>query len=730
MTDQNSQFFATLTSIGRAKQANADALGIPWTFAQMGVGDANGTDPIPDEQQTHLINERRRAPLNQLSVDPANPNVIVAEQVIPESVGGWWIREVGLYDADGDLVAVANCAPSFKPLLTQGSGRTQVVRMNLIVSNTTNVELKIDPSVVLATRTYVDTKIRDEINKLDSKQSVRVATTANIALTGLQVLDGVTLLAGDRVLVKNQTAPKDNGIYIVAANGAWPRSGDADSGIEIQPGLCVHVEQGTVNADSFWQLATDNPIVLGTTALTFIPALGKTGVAAGTYKQVVVDVFGRITSGSNPTTLGGYGISDAFTKTESAAAIQAAVAALVDSSPAALDTLNELATALGDDPNFAATMTAALAGKAAKSTSLAGYGIVDAYTKGEQDVARAVANVDTLRINGSYFVVAGTLGTLPIPGLLGTLLHQERGSSNGRWQLFSGSNGRLYYRWASYGDGAWSAWDPMVTESTYDSLATSTAGYLYGLTMANQAAAPTTTVTVSPGVARSTGNDATITLPASMAGVLQTAGAWAAVSGGNKLDTGARAANAWYHLFVIKKASDGTGNLLFSLSASAPTLPAGYGSFRRIGAVKTDGSGNIIPFINVGREFYFSTAMKDVASSTPASSTGSAGSATLTLSAPSGVRVNLKGHVAMSCIGAFVHIRPTDSNAVTMAFVTGAIPAWQAGIGANTSDVDYLAFPFECLTDVSSAVVMQWAMASSGGTGYYAVTTLGYTELN
>ncbi|MFW9268771.1 phage tail protein [Pseudomonas sp. NR3] len=161
MTDQNSQFFTILTAIGKAKQANANALGVAWTFAQMGVGDANGTDPIPSEQQTRLINERRRAPLNQLKVDPANPNIIIAEQVIPEHVGGWWIREVGLYDADGDMVAVANCAPSFKPLLTQGSGRTQVVRMNLIVSSTANVDLKIDPSVVLATRQYVDMNVQD-----------------------------------------------------------------------------------------------------------------------------------------------------------------------------------------------------------------------------------------------------------------------------------------------------------------------------------------------------------------------------------------------------------------------------------------------------------------------------------------------------------------------------------------------------------------------------------------
>lgn len=268
MTDQTSQFFAILTAVGKAKQANADALGVPWTFAQMGVGDANNTEPMPNEQQTQLINERRRAPLNQLKVDPNNPNIIIAEQVIPESVGGWWIREIGLYDAAGDLVAVANCAPSFKPLLSQGSGRTQVVRMNLIVSNTANVELKIDPSIVLATRSYVDAKVLEEIYKLDSKQSVRAATTDNIVLAGLQSVDGVALTAGDRVLVKNQTTAKDNGVYSAAA-GAWGRTADADTSAKVTSAMIVSVEQGTTLADTRWQLVTDGSIVLGATALIF-----------------------------------------------------------------------------------------------------------------------------------------------------------------------------------------------------------------------------------------------------------------------------------------------------------------------------------------------------------------------------------------------------------------------------------------------------------------------------
>ncbi|WP_460104734.1 phage tail protein [Pseudomonas sp. S2_D10] len=268
MIDQTSQFFAILTNVGAAKQANADALGVPWKLTDMGVGDANGTDPVPSAAQTSLVNEWRRRPLNQLFIDPVNPAVIVAEQVIPADEGGYWIREIGLYDADGDLVAVANCPPSFKPIMSQGSGRTQVVRMNFIVSSTGNITLKIDPSVVLATREYVERRILEELYKLDSKQSVRVATTANIALTGLQTVDGISLLAGDRVLVKNQAASKDNGIYVVGV-AAWQRAPDADSSAEVTSAMILSVEQGATLADTRWQLVTDGAIVLGTTSLTF-----------------------------------------------------------------------------------------------------------------------------------------------------------------------------------------------------------------------------------------------------------------------------------------------------------------------------------------------------------------------------------------------------------------------------------------------------------------------------
>ncbi|UVL73874.1 phage tail-collar fiber domain-containing protein [Pseudomonas protegens] len=316
MIDSNSQFFAILTAVGEAKQANATALGVPWTFKEMGVGDANNTDPIPDRTQTRLINEWRRAPVNQVRTDPANPNVVIAEQVIPSDVGGRWIREIALYDADGDMVAVANCAPSFKPLLAQGTGKTQIIRMNFIVANTAQIVLKIDPAVVLATREYVDNAVIEALAKLDFKHSALVATTANIALSGLLTIDGVLLPADARVLVKNQTQAKDNGLYVVSSTGVWKRATDADSSLEVTPGLFVSIEKGTVNGDSVWQLVTDGPIVLGTTALVFEMAVGRTGISAGSYANVTVDKYGRVIAGTNPTTLAGHGITDTYTKAE------------------------------------------------------------------------------------------------------------------------------------------------------------------------------------------------------------------------------------------------------------------------------------------------------------------------------------------------------------------------------------------------------------------------------
>ncbi len=153
------KYYAILTNQGAARLANATMLGSKLNLTQMAVGDANGVLPTPDPEQTKLINQKRIAPLNLLSVDPNNQSQIIAEQIIPENEGGFWIREIGLYDDEGVLIAVANCPETYKPQLQEGSGRTQTIRMILVVTNTEAITLKIDPSVVLATRKYVDDEV-------------------------------------------------------------------------------------------------------------------------------------------------------------------------------------------------------------------------------------------------------------------------------------------------------------------------------------------------------------------------------------------------------------------------------------------------------------------------------------------------------------------------------------------------------------------------------------------
>lgn len=410
MIDLNSQFFAILTKVGEAKQANADALGIPWNISQMGVGDAHGTDPIPDRLQTKLINERRRAPLNQLMIDPLNPSVLIAEQVIPADVGGWWVREIGLYDADGDLVAVANCAPSFKPMLSQGSGRTQIVRMNFIISSISNVVLKIDPAIVLATREYVDRSI-DAVLPADKKAGTYTQVTINsrgivvsgkspTTLAGYGITDALpnkNPLPGGSIDIHGDyyaflTSPLESS---VAQNCYW--NGTAWYRHDIsRPAVCITLDDGRFSVRRVG--AGQNPIVWQTMSPVWDASNAK---FSGLLEL--------------PTTLSGYSIEDAFTKAETTANIEAAIARLIGSAPGAVDTIEELARALNNNPNFATDIINGLATKAAKATTLQGYGIGDAYTQSEinQLLSGKAAKATTL---AGYGITNGLVDKNPLPG--------------------------------------------------------------------------------------------------------------------------------------------------------------------------------------------------------------------------------------------------------------------------------------------------------------------------
>ncbi|MBP5945099.1 MULTISPECIES: phage tail protein [unclassified Pseudomonas] len=325
-------YYTLLTNAGIAYETACKAAGTPIKLTQISVGDGGeGGVYNPAATATSLKREVWRGPLNALFQDEKNPSWLLAEVTIPPDVGGWYVREAGLWTDTGVLYAIVKYPESFKPVLANsGSGKEFYIRSIFETSNASLVTLLIDDTVVKATRAWVMSYLAEELGKLDGKQSVRIAATGNVVMKGAQQIDGVAVIAGDRVLLANQTLAKDNGLWI-AANGDWVRANDASTSAKVTPGLTVMVEEGTANGDSLWHLTTNAPITLGTTALTFKMLAGRTGIAAGTYKSLTVDEYGRATAGANPETLAGFGIKDSYTKAEVEALIAKASALPVGS---------------------------------------------------------------------------------------------------------------------------------------------------------------------------------------------------------------------------------------------------------------------------------------------------------------------------------------------------------------------------------------------------------------
>ncbi|EBG9403634.1 tail fiber protein [Salmonella enterica] len=158
----STKFKTVITTAGAAKLAAATVPGgKKINLNVMAVGDGGGKLPVPDAGQTQLVNEVWRHTLNKISQDNRYSNYIVAELVIPPEVGGFWMRELGLYDDEGTLIAVANMAESYKPELAEGSGRAQTCRMVIIVSSVESVALSIDSTMVMATQDYVDDRLAE-----------------------------------------------------------------------------------------------------------------------------------------------------------------------------------------------------------------------------------------------------------------------------------------------------------------------------------------------------------------------------------------------------------------------------------------------------------------------------------------------------------------------------------------------------------------------------------------
>ncbi|CAM7095965.1 hypothetical protein ESCOCP332M_15575 [Escherichia coli] len=325
------KYYAILTNQGAARLANATMLGSKLNLTQMAVGDANGVLPTPDPAQTKLINQKRIAPLNLLSVDPNNQSQIIAEQIIPENEGGFWIREIGLYDDEGVLIAVANCPETYKPQLQEGSGRTQTIRMILVVTNTEAITLKIDPSVVLATRKYVDDEVLELRLYVDDQMRNHIAAQ-----------DPHT-----------QYAQKHNPTFTGEPKAPTPDAGNNTTRIAttafVQAAITALINGAPATLDTLKEIAA---------AINNDPKFSTTINNALALKA---PLSSPALTGTPTAPTAAQSVNN--TQIATTAFVKSAIAAMVGSAPAALDTLNELAAALGNDPNFSTTVLNALAGK-------------------------------------------------------------------------------------------------------------------------------------------------------------------------------------------------------------------------------------------------------------------------------------------------------------------------------------------------------------------------------
>ena len=378
MSTTTRKFKTVITDTGAKKLAQAAAPdGKPVRLTHMAVGDGGGTLPTPDSKQIRLVHEVWRHTVNRVILDATHQNRIIAELVIPPETGGFWIREIGVFDEHGDLIAVGNIAESYKPTVAEGSGRAQTFRTILTVSSTATVALTVDNTMVMATVDYVDDKLKEHEQ---SRRHPDASLTAKgfVQLSSATNSDSETLAA----------TPKAVKAAYDLANGKYT------------------AQDATTARKGIVQLSSATNSTSETLAAT--PKAVK-AVMDETNKKAPLNSPALTGTPTTPTAQQGTN----NTQIASTAFVMAAIAALVDSSPDALNTLNKLAAALGNDPNFATTMTNALAGKQPKDATLTALaGLATAADSFPYFTGNDVASLATLTEVGRDILAKSTVAAV------------------------------------------------------------------------------------------------------------------------------------------------------------------------------------------------------------------------------------------------------------------------------------------------------------------------------
>ncbi|MBP0501194.1 tail fiber protein [Escherichia coli] len=445
MSTTTRKFKTVITDTGAKKLAQAAAPdGKPVRLTHMAVGDGGGTLPTPDSKQTRLVHEVWRHTVNRVILDATHQNRIIAELLIPPETGGFWIREIGVFDENGDLIAVSNTAESYKPIVAEGSGRAQTFRTILTVSSTATVALTVNNTMVMATVDYVDDKLKEH-------EQSRRHPDASLTAKGFVQLSSAT----NSVSETQAATPKAVKAAYDLANGKYT----AQDASTTRKGL-VQLSSAT-NSTSETQAATPKAVKAAydlanakytaqdaTTAQKGIVQLSSatnstSETLAATSKAVkaVMDETNKKAPLNSPALTGTPTTPTARqgtnnTQIASTAFVMAAIAALVDSSPDALNTLNELAAALGNDPNFATTMTNALAGKQPKDATLTALaGLATAADRFPYFTGNDVASLATLTKIGRDILAKST-----VAAVIEYLGLRELGTSGEKIPLLSTAN--------------------------------------------------------------------------------------------------------------------------------------------------------------------------------------------------------------------------------------------------------------------------------------------------
>ena len=378
MSTTTRKFKTIITDTGAKKLAQAAAPGgNPVRLTHMAVGDGGGTLPTPDSKQTRLVHEVWRHTVNRVILDATHQNRIIAELVIPPETGGFWIREIGVFDEHGDLIAVGNTAESYKPAVAEGSGRAQTFRTILTVSSTATVALTVDNTMVMATVDYVNDKLKEH-------EQSRRHPDASLTAKGFVQLSSATNSTSEALAA----TPKAVKAAYDLANGKYT------------------AQDATTARKGIVQLSSATNSTSETLAAT--PKAVK-AVMDETNKKAPLNSPALTGTPTTPTAQQGTN----NTQIASTAFVMAAIAALVDSSPDALNTLNELAAALGNDPNFATTMTNALAGKQPKDATLTALaGLATAADRFPYFTGNDVASLATLTKVGRDILAKSTVAAV------------------------------------------------------------------------------------------------------------------------------------------------------------------------------------------------------------------------------------------------------------------------------------------------------------------------------